>query len=42
MAALHVLDYNVTPLGIVGAVVVVLGIVLVVAKPKELFDLRNN
>lgn len=42
MAALHVLDYNVTPLGIVGAAVVVLGIVLVVAKPKELFDLRNN
>ena len=42
MSAMHILDYSVTSLGIIGAVVVVVGIMLVVAKPKELFDLRNN
>lgn len=42
MAAMNILDYNVTALGIVGAVVVVAGIILVVAKPSELFSLRSN
>lgn len=42
MSAMNILDYNVTMMGIVGAVLVVAGIMLVVAKPSELFDLRNN
>lgn len=42
MEALNILDYNVTPLGIVGAVAVVVGILLVVAKPSELFSLRSE
>ena len=41
MSALGILPYNVTMLGIAGAVVVVIGIMLVVAKPSELFSLRN-
>lgn len=40
-AALGVADYTVTPLGIIGAVVVVVGLILVVCKPSELFNLRN-
>jgi drug/metabolite transporter (DMT)-like permease len=42
MSAIHIIDYSVTPLGIVGAIIVVVGIMLIVAKPKELFNLRNN
>jgi len=42
MQALHILEYNVTTLGMIGAVAVVFGILLVVAKPRELFSLRNN
>lgn len=42
MEAMGILDYNVTTLGIIGAVTVVVGIMLVVAKPSELFSLRNE
>lgn len=42
MSAMHILDYSVTFQGIIGAILVVLGIILVVAKPSELFSLRNN
>ena len=42
MAAANILDYNVTVLGIVGAIVVVVGIMLVIAKPSELFNLRSD
>ena len=42
MAAANILDYNVTALGIVGAIVVVIGIMLVIAKPSELFNLRSD
>lgn len=42
MAAMNILDYNVTMVGILGAITVVIGIMLVVAKPSELFDLRNT
>jgi len=42
MMALNILDYNVTTMGVIGAIAVVIGIALVVAKPKELFSLRNN
>lgn len=42
MQAMGILPYNVTGIGIIGAIVVVIGIVLVVAKPSELFDLRSN
>ena len=33
--------YNVTTLGIIGAIIVVAGVILVLAKPSELFSLRN-
>lgn len=33
--------YTVTPLGIIGAIVVVVGMVLIVLKPSELFSLRE-
>jgi drug/metabolite transporter (DMT)-like permease len=42
MSALNILDYHVTVLGVLGALVVIVGISLVVAKPQELFNLRNN
>ncbi|MGI6109773.1 MAG: DMT family transporter [Eubacteriaceae bacterium] len=42
MQALGILPYSVTPMGIIGAIVVVAGILLVVAKPSELFNLRSN
>ncbi len=42
MKALNIVDYSVTMIGVVGAIIVVVGIVLVVAKPSELFNLRNN
>lgn len=42
MSAMRILPYNVTPMGIIGAIVVVVGVLLVVAKPSELFDLRSN
>jgi len=42
MSAMGILQYNVTTLGIFGAIAVVVGIGLVVAKPSELFSLRNN
>lgn len=42
MSAMHILPYSVTAMGIIGAIVVVIGIILVVAKPSELFDLRSN
>lgn len=35
------MPYNVTTLGIIGAIIVVAGVVLVLAKPSELFSLRN-
>lgn len=40
-AAIGVLPYSVTGLGIVGAIIVVIGIVIVLAKPSELFNIRN-
>lgn len=42
MEAIGILPYSVTTFGIIGAIVVVIGILLVVAKPSELFDLRSN
>lgn len=42
MQAMGILPYTVTAIGIVGAIVVVVGIMLVVAKPSELLDLRAN
>lgn len=42
MGAMHILDYSVTFQGIIGAIFVVVGIALVVAKPSELFSLRNT
>lgn len=41
MSGLGILEYNVTGIGIVGAIAVVIGIVLVVAKPSELFSIRK-
>ena len=40
-AVVGLVPYNVTALGIIGAVVVVIGVVLVLAKPSEMFSLRN-
>ena len=40
-AAIGVLPYSVTGLGIIGAIIVVVGIVIVLAKPSELFSIRN-
>lgn len=40
-AVAGLVPYNVTALGIIGAVVVVIGVVLVLAKPSEMFSLRN-
>lgn len=40
-AAVGLVPYNVTSLGIIGAIIVVVGVVLVLAKPQELFSLRN-
>lgn len=40
-SASGLVPYNVTTLGIVGAVIVVVGVVLVLAKPSELFNLRK-
>lgn len=42
MMAMNILDYSVSGLGIVGAVAVVIGICLIVAKPSELLNLRAN
>ena len=42
MSAMNILDYNVTAMGIAGAIVVVVGIMLVIAKPSELFSLRST
>lgn len=42
MEAAGILPYDVTGLGIIGAIVVVVGIMLVVAKPSELFVLRDS
>lgn len=42
MSAMHILPYQVTGIGIVGAIFVVAGIILVVGKPSELFNLRSN
>lgn len=42
MSAAHILPYQVTGMGIVGAVIVVIGIILVVGKPSELFNLRST
>lgn len=39
--AMGILEYNVTMLAIVGAIVVVFGVVLVNCKPSELFNLRK-
>ena len=40
-AKMGILDYNVTMLAIVGAIIVVFGVVLVNCKPSELFNLRK-
>ena len=40
-AAIGIYDYEVTTMGIVGALIVVVGIILVIAKPSELFNLRD-
>ncbi len=37
-SGMHILDYSVTALGIVGAIIVVVGIMVVVAKPSELLS----
>lgn len=42
MQAMGILPYSVTKVGIIGAVVVALGIIIVVAKPSELFSLRSD
>ena len=41
MAKMGVLSYSVTTMGIIGAIIVVIGIVIVLAKPLELFKIRN-
>lgn len=41
-SAIGMHEYVVTGNGIIGAIVVVIGAILVVAKPSELFNLRNN
>ncbi len=40
-AATPLYTYSVTPLALVGVVIIIVGMVLVVAKPSELFSLRN-
>lgn len=40
-AAIGILDYSVTTIGIIGALIVLVGITLVVAKPSELVNLRD-
>ena len=40
-AALGVTEYSVATLGVVGAVIVVAGLLLVISKPSELVNLRN-
>lgn len=42
MQAAGVLPYSVTTFGIIGAVIVGIGIVIVVAKPSELFSIRSE
>ncbi len=42
MGGLGIIDYRVTGIGMLGAVLVVIGIMLVVAKPSELFSLRDG
>lgn len=41
-AALGIAPYSVTKMGVVGAVIVVLGLVLVICKPSELVNLRGD
>ena len=41
MAKMGVISYSVTTMGIIGAIVVVIGIVIVLAKPSELFTIRD-
>ena len=40
MGAMGILEYSITGFGVIGAIAVVIGVMLVVAKPKELFNLR--
>ena len=40
-AGLGLFPYSVTTMGIVGALVVVVGVMLIIAKPSELLDLRD-
>ena len=40
-AAMGILPYAVTTQGVIGAIIVVLGVTLVLAKPSELFSLRD-
>ena len=42
MGGLGIIDYAVTITGVIGAICVVIGILMVVAKPSELFNLRSN
>lgn len=41
MAKMGIISYSVTSLGIVSTVVIVIGIIVVLAKPSELFNLRD-
>ena len=40
-SAMGILPYHVTPVAIIGSFVVVIGVILVLCKPSELFNLRN-
>ncbi|MGN0732960.1 MAG: DMT family transporter [Emergencia sp.] len=41
MTGIGLIDFNITFMGIIGAVVIVAGIIVVLAKPSELFNLRD-
>lgn len=41
MAKMGIMTFSVTTLGIIGACVIVVGILVVLAKPSELFNLRD-
>lgn len=41
MMKMGVIDYAVTGLGVIGAIIAIIGIFIVLAKPSELFNIRN-
>ena len=41
MSKMGIISFSVTALGILGAFVIVVGILIVLAKPSELFNLRD-